>query len=87
MATGLARRAGVATSVDASGDPALDAAVARIRELSLRLWAVRAAHPATGTRWRGLRCATCGQPYPCATVRATHGGAVGQSAFGQTTTR
>jgi hypothetical protein len=59
-------------------DPALDTAVARVRELSLRLWAVRAAHPPVRSRWRGLRCATCGVPHPCATVRAT-GGPVGSA--------
>ena len=51
-------------------DPALDAAVDRVRELSLRLWAVRSAHQPIVTRWRGLRCRTCAEPHPCTTLRA-----------------
>ena len=50
-------------------------AVDRVRELSLRLWAVRAAHPPR----RGLlgtRCSTCGHAWPCPTVRATGSTAV-----------
>jgi hypothetical protein len=51
-------------------DPALDVAVDRVRELSLRLWAVRAAHQPARSRWRGLRCPTCGEAHPCTTLRA-----------------
>ena len=79
MTTGLARRTRAAAPPADDTEPTLDAAVARIRELSLRLWAVRAAHPGVHTRWRGLRCATCGQAYPCATVRAAGGSAVGRA--------
>lgn len=51
-------------------DPALEDALARVRELSIRLWAVREAHrPGRGLLGRA-RCWTCGQPYPCATLRA-----------------
>jgi hypothetical protein len=56
-------------------DPTLDVAVARVRELSLRLWAVRAAHQPAQTRWRGLRCRTCDEPHPCGTLRAAGAGA------------
>jgi hypothetical protein len=55
-----------------AGDPALDEALERISELSARLWAVRSAHRpvAAGWRRRETRCAGCGQPVPCATLRA-----------------
>ena len=71
-------------SRSAALDPSpLDDALDRVRELSLRLWAVREAHPVCRTLLRGLRCRTCGQAWPCATVRATavydDGGAVRSS--------
>lgn len=50
-------------------DAALDDALVRIRELTLRLWAVRAAHQPS----RGLgrpRCGTCRARYPCPTLQA-----------------
>lgn len=51
-------------------DTALEDALARVRELSIRLWAVREAHrPGRGLLGR-TRCWTCGQPYPCPTLRA-----------------
>ena len=60
-------------------DPALDEALERIRELSGRLWQVRAAHPSVpparwSAAWRRRRpavCAGCGQAAPCPTLRAT----------------
>ena len=60
-----------ATRVD-TADPALDEALERISELSARLWAVRSAHRpvVVGWRRRETRCAGCGQPVPCATLRA-----------------
>lgn len=57
----------------AAPEPALTAsledAVARVRELSLRLWAIRDQHRPLRRR-RGLRCAGCRQPYPCPTLLA-----------------
>jgi hypothetical protein len=52
-------------------DVALDQALARIGELSGRLWAVRSAHrprPRAGLLG-GHRCAECGRAYPCPTTR------------------
>lgn len=48
----------------------LDEAVDRVRELSMRLWAIREAHAPGRTRLGRLRCRTCGQPAPCDTLRA-----------------
>ena len=45
-------------------------AVERVRELSLRLWAVRAAHPCVRGLLGRLRCGTCGGPHPCRTLLA-----------------
>jgi len=55
-----------------TADPALDEALAHIRELSTRLWEVRGAHrPARPSRLRRTpRCAGCGQLMPCPTLRA-----------------
>jgi len=57
------------TSLD---DPALDEALARISDLSARLWAVRLAHRpvAVGRLRRSVVCAGCGLPTPCPTLRA-----------------
>ena len=49
---------------------ALDDALDRVRELSLRLWAVREAHPPVRGLLRRTRCGTCGEPFPCRTVQA-----------------
>lgn len=56
-------------------DVALDQALARIGELTARLWAVRAAHrPGTGSRWRRTpRCRGCRQVFPCPTARLSGG--------------
>ncbi len=54
-----------------TADPVLVDALERVRVLSLRLWAVREAHPAVRGRFGRVRCATCGQVCPCSTVRAT----------------
>lgn len=56
-----------------TADPALDEALERISDLAARLWAVRSAHRPLATGWlrRETRCAGCGQPVPCATLRAT----------------
>ncbi|MCU1693048.1 MAG: hypothetical protein JWM64_2139 [Frankiales bacterium] len=55
-------------------DPTLLAdAVERVRELSLRLWAVRAAHTPVPRLLGGERCSCCREAYPCPTVRATRG--------------
>ena len=54
------------------GDGVLELAVLRVRELSERLWAVRAAHPAVRRLGR-TRCAGCGHAHPCPTLRAAGG--------------
>ncbi|MCW2605340.1 MAG: hypothetical protein JWO60_33 [Frankiales bacterium] len=51
-------------------DPVLVDALDRVRELSLRLWAVRAAHGPVRSRLGRVRCGTCGQAFPCPTLRA-----------------
>ncbi|MGN6687809.1 MAG: hypothetical protein ACTHK1_09755 [Actinomycetales bacterium] len=52
-------------------EAALDEALARIGELSFRLWAVRDRHSPART-WLGrVRCRSCGQLYPCETVEVT----------------
>ncbi len=55
-----------------TADPALDEALDRICELAGRLWAVRAAHRPVPVGWRRReeRCAECGRPSPCPTLRA-----------------
>jgi hypothetical protein len=53
-----------------AADPALDEALDRVRELSLRLWAVRGVHQPRRALLGGPRCSGCSQPYPCATLRA-----------------
>jgi hypothetical protein len=68
-ASGVVRTLSPAASAHPA-DPALEDALARVRELSLRLWAVRAEHRAGRGLLGRARCGTCGQPYPCATVRA-----------------
>ena len=63
--------AGQIDVVEKTEDPALDEAVARIRDLAGRLWAVRLAHRPVRSGWRGrTRCAGCGQQLPCATLLA-----------------
>ncbi len=48
-------------------------AVDRVRELSVRLWEVRATHaPVRGLLGR-LRCRTCGEAHPCRTSRVAAG--------------
>ena len=66
-----APKTAVTTSVPVP-DPALDEALERISDLAGRLWAVRSAHRPVPAGWRrsSLRCAGCGQPAPCATLRA-----------------
>ena len=54
-----------------AAEQTLEDAVERVRELALRLWAVREAHPAHRTLLGGLRCRACGVAFPCPTVRAT----------------
>lgn len=54
-------------------DVALDDALARIRDLTGRLWEVRRVHQPVAVRsLRGgrVRCAACGQACPCPTLRA-----------------
>ena len=52
-------------------DPAFDEALARIRELTVRLHAVLDLHDARRTLLRGHVCRDCGQSFPCPTVRAS----------------
>lgn len=61
-----------ATAGTSATDQALDEALDRIRELSGRLWEVRARHhPRPAGRLRRTRlCAECGHGMPCPTVRA-----------------
>lgn len=63
MAAARARGAEPASSAT------LDAAVDRVRELSLRLWAVRDQHRPVRRLGR-VRCTCCGQAYPCGTLLA-----------------
>jgi hypothetical protein len=60
----------VRRSLSTVADPALDEALDRVRELALRLWAVRGVHRPRRALLGGARCAGCGRPYPCATLRA-----------------
>ena len=61
------------TATRQTDDPAWDDALARISALAARLWAVRQAPRPVAVGWlhRQSRCAGCGQPVPCATLRAT----------------
>ena len=52
-------------------DPALDEALDRIRELTVRLHAVLDLHDARRTLLGGRVCRDCGQAFPCPTVRAS----------------
>ena len=54
---------------DAVEDAALDDALERVRELSLRLWAVRGVHRPRRSLL-GVRCSACHQPHPCGTLQA-----------------
>ena len=62
--------AGQAVAVD-TADPAFDEALARIRELTVRLHAVLDLHDARRTLLGGRVCRDCGQAFPCPTVRAS----------------
>ena len=53
-----------------AADPAFDEALARIRELSVRLHAVLDLHAARRSLLRGAVCRCCSRPFPCPTVRA-----------------
>jgi hypothetical protein len=66
----MAVRRSPSTVVHPGPDPALDEALDRVRELSLRLWAVRGVHRPRRALLGGERCSGCGQSYPCATLRA-----------------
>ena len=63
--------------VESVADVALDQALARIGDLTERLWAVRGEHRPVRRRTplgRTVeRCAACGTPAPCATARAASG--------------
>ncbi len=61
----------MSTVVEQVEDRALDDALARISDLAARLWAVRQAHRPRVTGWlrTKTRCAGCGQPVPCLTLR------------------
>ncbi len=54
---------------DAVQDVALDDALERVRELSLRLWAVRGVHRPRRSLL-GMRCSACHEPHPCLTLQA-----------------
>jgi hypothetical protein len=51
-------------------DPAFDEALARIRELSVRLHAVLDLHDPRRTLLGGRVCRCCSRPFPCPTVQA-----------------
>ncbi len=61
----------MSTVVEQVEDQALDDALARISDLAARLWAVRQAHRPQVAGWlrTRTRCAGCGQPVPCLTLR------------------
>ncbi len=61
----------MSTVVEQVQDQALDDALARISDLAARLWAVRQAHRPQVAGWLRIRtrCAGCGQPVPCLTLR------------------
>lgn len=65
-----ARTAPVAGDLEGAFDEAVD----RITDLTLRLWAIRAAHRAVVVkpllRPARLTCTGCGRPAPCPTLRA-----------------
>ena len=65
----------MSTVVEQVADRALDDALARIRDLAARLWAVRQAHRPQVAGWvrTRTRCAGCGQPVPCLTLRVAEG--------------
>ena len=51
--------------------PAFDEALDRLADLARLLGQVRAVHPPyRRLRWARCRCAGCGQPHPCPTLRA-----------------
>lgn len=54
---------------DTDPDTALDDALDRVRELSLRLWAVRGVHRPRRSLL-GVRCTSCRQAHPCPTLQA-----------------
>lgn len=58
------------TSRTEAPDPAFDEALARIRELSVRLHAVLDLHDARRTLLGARVCRDCSRPFPCPTVRA-----------------
>ena len=54
-------------------DPAFDEALARIRELTVRLHAVVDLHDPRRTLLRGAVCRSCATRFPCATVQRAAG--------------
>lgn len=54
----------------ADSDPAFDEALARIRELSVRLHAVLDLHDPRRTLLGARVCRCCSRPFPCPTVQA-----------------
>ncbi|MCW2598457.1 MAG: hypothetical protein JWM02_286 [Frankiales bacterium] len=68
-----ARRLLSAQPADVDLGPAFDEALERLADLAHRLGQVRAVHrPYRRLRWTRSRCNGCGQPYPCATLRAAN---------------
>ena len=66
----MAAQLSTVARTDALPDTALDDALDRVRELSLRLWAVRAVHRPRRSLLGNERCTSCGEPHPCTTLRA-----------------
>jgi hypothetical protein len=61
---------GMVHRIDSSADPAFDEALARIRELSVRLHAVLDLHDPRRTLLGGRVCRCCSERFPCSTVQA-----------------
>ncbi len=64
-------------AVRTAADPAFDEALARIRELSVRLHAVLDLHDPRRTLLGSRVCRCCSRPFPCPTVRAGSAGRAG----------
>lgn len=64
---------GAVRSLDSGADPAFDEALARIRELSVRLHGVLDLHDPRRTLLGARVCRCCSQRFPCPTVRRAAG--------------
>jgi hypothetical protein len=69
----MAASTAAARRQDGSADPAFDEALARIRELSVRLHAVLDLHDPRRTLLGGRVCRCCSARFPCPTVQRAAG--------------